>query len=48
MSEPEREDMDAVDVHPDAHRATELDEETVLKELYGEPDTYGVYRGVEA
>jgi hypothetical protein len=46
MSEPtEREDMTAVDAHPDVHRATEDDEEQVLKDLYGEPDADGVYRG---
>jgi hypothetical protein len=44
----ESEHMDEVDVAPQAHTATEDDEETVLKDLYGEPDTYGVYRGVEA
>ena len=26
---------------------TEPDEEQVLAELYGEPDQYGVYKGVE-
>ncbi|WP_198679299.1 hypothetical protein [Thermomonospora amylolytica] len=39
--------MDKVDVHPDAHRATEPDEEQVLRELYGEPDTDGFFRGEE-
>ena len=34
-----------VDAHPDAHRPTEVDEEAVLKDLYGEPDADGVYRG---
>lgn len=39
------EHMTDVDAHPDAHRATEADEEAVLRELYGEPDADGVYRG---
>jgi hypothetical protein len=43
----ETEHMEQVDADPRVHRATEDDEETVLKDLYGEPDTYGVYRGVE-
>lgn len=43
MSDEER--MTDVDAHPDAHRATEVDEEAVLKELYGDPDDDGVYRG---
>lgn len=33
-----------VDSHPDVHRATEADEEAVLRALYGEPDEHGVYR----
>jgi hypothetical protein len=37
--------MDEVDQHPDAHRATEADEEEVLSELYGGCDRDGVYRG---
>ncbi|MBA9003654.1 hypothetical protein [Thermomonospora cellulosilytica] len=37
--------MDRVDAHPDAHRATEPDEESVLRELYGEPGEDGVYAG---
>lgn len=41
----DREQMADVDAHPDAHRATESDEEKVLRELYGEPDADGVYRG---
>ncbi|MFI0484898.1 hypothetical protein [Actinomadura sp. 9N215] len=45
MTENEERMVD-VDVHPDAHRPTEGDEEQVLKELYGEPDQYGVYKGV--
>ena len=44
----DEERMDKVDVNPDAHRATEPDEERVLRELYGEPDQYGVFRGVES
>ncbi|WP_192809676.1 hypothetical protein [Actinomadura rudentiformis] len=36
--------MDLVDVHPDVHRATEPDEEQVLRDLYGEPDEDGVFR----
>jgi hypothetical protein len=39
--------LDEVDVHPDVHRATEEDEEEVLRELYGEPDEDGIYGGVE-
>jgi hypothetical protein len=35
--------MDQVDVHPDVHRATEADEEEVLRELYGDPDDDGFY-----
>ncbi|MEW2355832.1 hypothetical protein [Spirillospora sp. NPDC029432] len=38
-------ELDEVDVHPDVHRATEEDEEQVLRELYGEPDEDGIYRG---
>ena len=34
-----------VDAHPDAHRATEADEEAVLKDLYGEPGEDGIFRG---
>ncbi|GGT92482.1 hypothetical protein GCM10010177_59700 [Actinomadura citrea] len=37
--------MDEVDVNPDVHRATEPDEEQVLRELYGEPDADGIFRG---
>ncbi|GAA4336570.1 hypothetical protein BJY14_005239 [Actinomadura luteofluorescens] len=37
--------MDEVDVNPNVHRATEPDEEQVLRELYGEPDTDGIFRG---
>jgi hypothetical protein len=36
-------EMDQVDVHPDVHRATEPDEEEILRELYGEPDDQGFY-----
>lgn len=43
MSSPE--EMDQVDAHPDVHRATEPDEEQVLRELYGEPDEHGFFRG---
>jgi hypothetical protein len=39
------EQMADVDAHPDAHRATEDDELQVLRELYGEPDADGVFRG---
>ncbi|MFI0357669.1 hypothetical protein [Actinomadura sp. 9N407] len=39
--------LDEVDVHPDVHRATEEDEEQVLRALYGEPDEDGIYRGEE-
>ncbi|WP_395110002.1 hypothetical protein [Actinomadura sp. SCN-SB] len=45
MSLPE--EMEHVDVHPDVHRATEPDEEDVLRELYGEPDENGFYTGTE-
>ncbi|MGI5419436.1 hypothetical protein [Actinomadura luteofluorescens] len=37
--------MDEVDVNPNVHRATEPDEEQVLRELYGEPDADGIFRG---
>ena len=37
--------MASVDQHPDAHRATVPDEEMVLRDLYGDPDADGVYRG---
>lgn len=30
-----------------AAAATEIDEEDVLRELYGEPDAEGIYRGEE-
>ena len=43
MSETER--MVDVDAHPDAHRATERDEEAVLDGLYGPPGSDGIYRG---
>ncbi|MUN40523.1 hypothetical protein [Actinomadura litoris] len=36
--------MGKVDVHPDVDRATEADEEAVLRQLYGEPDAEGVFR----
>lgn len=42
---PDSERMIDVDAHPDAHRATEPDEEQVLAELYGAADADGVYRG---
>jgi hypothetical protein len=48
MSDGEIDRMDEVDADPHAHEATEGDEETVLKGLYGEPDQYGIYRGVES
>ncbi|WP_033423959.1 hypothetical protein [Actinomadura flavalba] len=41
----ELEEMDKVDVHPDVHRATEPDEDQILRDLYGEPDAEGVFRG---
>lgn len=44
VSSPEQ--MDQVDVHPDVHRATEPDEEEVLRELYGDPDENGFYLAV--
>lgn len=37
--------MDEVDVNPGVHRATEADEEQVLRALYGEPDADGIFRG---
>lgn len=37
--------MSQVDVNEGVHQATEADEEAVLRELYGEPDEHGVYRG---
>ncbi|MDL4814836.1 hypothetical protein [Actinomadura opuntiae] len=37
--------MDEVDVNPAVDRATEPDEEQVLRELYGEPDGDGIFRG---
>ena len=37
--------MGEVDVHPDAHRATEPDEEEILTALYGPADEDGIYRG---
>ncbi|WP_165975222.1 hypothetical protein [Actinomadura rubrisoli] len=43
----EIEHMGEVDRHPGVHRATEADEEQVLRGLYGEPDQYGVFQGVE-
>lgn len=48
MSEPENEAelMPRVDLFPGAHQPTEPDEEDVLRELYGEPDQDGVYKGV--
>ena len=45
--EHEHEHVDAVDAHPDAHRATVANEEEILKELYGDPDADGFYRGEE-
>jgi hypothetical protein len=47
MDDDDREDMSAVDAHPDVHRATEADEEAVLRGLYGPADQYGVFRGEE-
>ncbi|MEU8304533.1 hypothetical protein AB0C84_13325 [Actinomadura sp. NPDC048955] len=41
----EADHMDEVDVNPGVHRATEPDEEQVLRELYGEPGTDGIFRG---
>lgn len=43
MAEADR--MDEVDVNPGVHRATETDEEQVLRRLYGEPDAAGIFRG---
>lgn len=44
MADEER--MDEVDVNAGAHHATEADEEQVLRELYGDPDRYGIYKGM--
>ncbi|GAA3957704.1 hypothetical protein GCM10023085_45260 [Actinomadura viridis] len=41
----EFEHMGQVDRHPGAHQATVPDEEAALRELYGEPDDDGVFRG---
>lgn len=43
----EIERMKLVDLHPDSQRATEADEEQVLRGLYGDP-TEGIYTGGEA
>lgn len=40
--------MDEVDVNPGVHRPTEPDEEEILRELYGEPDPDGFFRGEQA
>jgi hypothetical protein len=34
-----------VDRSPDVHRATTGGEEQILRELYGEPDADGIFRG---
>lgn len=34
-----------VDRHPGAHQPTVPDEEAALRELYGDPDADGVFRG---
>ncbi|MFF5261382.1 hypothetical protein ACFY4C_20760 [Actinomadura viridis] len=41
----EAELMDRVDQHPDSQQPTEADEEEVLRDLYGEPDRYGIHCG---
>lgn len=41
----ETEDLAQVDVHPDSQRATEPDEDQILRDLYGEPDDDGIFRG---
>ncbi|GAA4320927.1 hypothetical protein [Actinomadura luteofluorescens] len=41
----EADHMNEVDVDPGVHRATETDEEQVLRGLYGEPDAAGIFRG---
>ncbi|SNR54787.1 hypothetical protein [Actinomadura mexicana] len=41
----EADHMDEVDVNPGVHRATETDEEQILRELYGEPGADGIFRG---
>ncbi|WP_242890830.1 hypothetical protein [Actinomadura litoris] len=45
METNEPDHMGDVDQHPDAHRATEDDEERVLHELYGPADPNGFYTG---
>jgi hypothetical protein len=37
--------MHRVDVNPGVDRATEPDEDRVLRELYGEPGEDGIHRG---
>ncbi|GAA0261241.1 hypothetical protein GCM10009527_066550 [Actinomadura nitritigenes] len=37
--------MNRVDVNPGVDRATEPDEDQVLRELYGEPGEDGIHRG---
>lgn len=39
--------MGQVDQAAGVHEPTEADEEAVLRELYGEPDEAGIYRGEE-
>lgn len=36
---------DGVDQHPDVDKATVLDEDEVLRKLYGDADADGIYRG---
>ncbi|MFG2001670.1 hypothetical protein ACGFNU_21220 [Spirillospora sp. NPDC048911] len=42
---PEHDFLDRVDTHPDSQRPTDPDEVQVLRELYGEPDDDGIFRG---
>lgn len=41
----EIEHMDEVDRDPKVHEATAEDEGQILRELYGEPDADGIFRG---
>lgn len=43
MSEIER--LNEVDRAPQVDQATEPDEEWILRNLYGDPDVNGIYRG---
>lgn len=45
MEETAADQLARVSANPLAHQPTEQDEETVLRSLYGEPDTDGFYTG---